>query len=78
VPASCSGPIVVALIWANIDIAGYERVWHAGFSMRLSDAQVTRDLRTWTNSGLMTLFFLVVELKAQTRDRGTLSGPAAA
>ena len=57
-PASCLGAIVVALIWANIDIAGYERVWHAGFSIRLSDVQVTRDLRTWINSGLMTLFFL--------------------
>jgi Na+/H+ antiporter NhaA len=33
-------------------------VWHAGLSIRLSDVQVTRDLRTWINSGLMTLFFL--------------------
>jgi len=53
------GAIVVALIWANIDIAGYERVWHGGFSIRLSDVQVTRDLRTWINSGLPTLYFLV-------------------
>ena len=53
------GAIVVALIWANIDIAGYERVWHGGFSIRLSDVQVTRDLRTWISSGLPTLYFLV-------------------
>ena len=37
------GAIVVALIWANIDIAGYERVWHGGLSIRLSDVQVARD-----------------------------------
>ena len=49
---------MVALIWANIDIAFYTSVWHAD-SIRPSDVQVTRDLRTWINTGLPTLFFLV-------------------
>jgi Na+/H+ antiporter NhaA len=57
--------VVAALVWANTDIASYERVWHAAFSIRLGDAHATRDLRTWINSGLMTLFFLVVGLEAR-------------
>ncbi len=56
---------VAALIWANVDVGNYERIWHATFSIRLGDVQVTRDLRTWINSGLMTLFFLVVGLEAR-------------
>src|SRR6185437_10306047 len=32
---------------------------------RLGDHSVTRDLRTWVNSGLMTFFFLVVGLEAR-------------
>jgi Na+/H+ antiporter NhaA len=57
--------VVVALIWANVDIGSYERFWHTAFSIRLGDMHVARDLRTWVNSGLMTLFFLVVGLEAR-------------
>ncbi|HEY2878052.1 Na+/H+ antiporter NhaA [Nocardioides sp.] len=56
---------VAALVWANVDLAGYESVWHAHFSISLGDTQVDRDVRTWINSGLMTLFFLVVGLEAR-------------
>jgi Na+/H+ antiporter NhaA len=57
--------IVAALIWSNVDPASYESVWHTTFSIHLGRYGVTRDLRTWINSGLMTLFFLVVGLEAR-------------
>jgi Na+/H+ antiporter NhaA len=57
--------IAVALLWANVDAASYEGFWHTDFSVRLGGVGVTLDLRTWVNSGLMTLFFLVVGLEAR-------------
>jgi Na+/H+ antiporter NhaA len=57
--------IVAALIWSNVDAASYESVWHTSLSIRIGRFGVTRDLRTWINSGLMTLFFLVVGLEAR-------------
>lgn len=56
---------VAALIWANIDVGSYERLWHTSLSIRLGDHAVTQDLRGWINSGLMTLFFFVVGLEAR-------------
>jgi Na+/H+ antiporter NhaA len=53
------------MVWANVDIASYERVWHTTFAIRLGEMRLSRDLRTWVNSGLMTLFFLVVGLEAR-------------
>jgi len=79
-----AGAIVVAVVWANLG-SSYESVWTTPFGIRLGDATVTRDLRTWVNSGLMTLFFLVVGLEARReidlgdlRDRGRVLLPAAA
>jgi len=76
---------VAALIWANISAASYEEVWLTNFSIRLGDVGITRDLRTWINSGLMTLFFLVVGLEARRefdlgdlRDRRRVVLPVAA
>jgi Na+/H+ antiporter NhaA len=57
--------VVAALIWANVDIGSYERAWHTSFSIRLGEMGITRDARTWINSGLMTLFFLVIGLEAR-------------
>jgi Na+/H+ antiporter NhaA len=57
--------IVVALGWANINMSSYESVWRTSFSVRLGTVGMTHDLRTWINSGLMTLFFLVVGLEAR-------------
>ncbi len=77
--------IVVALVWVNIDSASYERVWGAHFTVRMGPAGISRDVRTWINSGLMALFFLVVGLEArrefdlgELRDRARFLLPAVA
>ena len=57
--------IVAALVWANIDDSSYETVWRTDFTIALGQYGITQDLRTWLNSGLMTLFFLVVGLETR-------------
>jgi Na+/H+ antiporter NhaA len=49
----------------NIDQSSYDRLWKTMLSIRLGDAGIALDLRGWVNSGLMTLFFLVVGLEAR-------------
>jgi len=56
---------VAALVWVNIDESSYERLWHTMLSIQLGGAGVALDLRGWVNSGLMTIFFLVVGLEAR-------------
>ena len=57
--------VVAALVWANANPAAYERFWATSFSLGLGERTLGRDLRTWVDSGLMTLFFLVVGLEAR-------------
>ncbi|WP_127507110.1 Na+/H+ antiporter NhaA [Actinoplanes solisilvae] len=57
--------IVAALIWANMSDSSYETVWHTELSIQFADQRLDLDLREWVNSGLMTLFFLVVGLEAR-------------
>jgi len=59
------GATVLALIWANISYASYEKVWSTHLSVLVGSSGVTVDLREFVNSGLMALFFLVVGLEAR-------------
>jgi Na+/H+ antiporter NhaA len=76
---------VAALVWANVDLSSYERVWQTTLSIRIGHTGVTHDLRYWLNSGLMTLFFFVVGLEArrefdlgELRERRRVALPLAA
>ena len=57
--------IVAAIIWANAAASSYDAFWQARLSVRAGPFGITQDLRTWLNSGLMTLFFLVVGLETR-------------
>ena len=59
------GATLAALVWANVDIASYERVMRTTISIRVGDHALVHDLRYWVNSGLMTLFFFVIGLEAR-------------
>jgi Na+/H+ antiporter NhaA len=64
---------VAALIWANISISGYDKVWATRLSVLVGRSGVTLDLRGFVNSGLMAFFFLVVGLEARREfDMGEL------
>ncbi|WP_202880597.1 Na+/H+ antiporter NhaA [Kribbella amoyensis] len=60
-----AGAIVAALVWANVAPGAYESFWHTDLAVSLGGDELSLDLRDWINSGLMTLFFLVVGLEAR-------------
>src|SRR5215472_16602134 len=64
---------MAALIWANVSSAAYQRFWAIGLGAHIDGHGISMDLRTFVNSGLMTLFFLVVGLEARREwDMGEL------
>ncbi|WP_411093369.1 Na+/H+ antiporter NhaA [Streptomyces sp. 049-1] len=77
--------VVAALIWANTGPETYEAFWETRLEAGLGSLHVGWNLRTWVDSGLMTLFFLVVGLEARKefdlgdlRERSRLVLPVAA
>jgi Na+/H+ antiporter NhaA len=64
---------VAALVWVNVDAASYEHVWNTTLSIRIGSHELSKTLRYWLNSGLMTFFFFVIGLEARREfDMGEL------
>jgi Na+/H+ antiporter NhaA len=57
--------IVLALLWANAAPVGYDAFWTWPLPVRVGPLSTALDLRASVNSGLMTVFFLVVGLEAR-------------
>ncbi|HVW42115.1 MAG TPA: Na+/H+ antiporter NhaA [Amycolatopsis sp.] len=77
--------VALALLWANAVPGMYHAFWSWVLTVRIGPMSASLDLRGWVNSGLMTLFFLVVGLEARReidlgdlRERRRLVLPAAA
>ena len=68
-----AGATVAALIWANISVSSYDKVWATRLSALIGSSGVTLNLRGFVNSGLMAFFFLGVGLEARREfDMGEL------
>jgi Na+/H+ antiporter NhaA len=71
--AILTGAVLAALVWANVSSSTYQQVWGTELAARVGAHGMSMDLRTFVNSGLMTLFFLVVGLEARREwDMGEL------
>ena len=60
-----AGATVAALVWANISLSSYDRVWAAMLAVSVGGSGLAMSLHEFVNSGLMALFFLVVGLEAR-------------
>jgi Na+/H+ antiporter NhaA len=59
------GATVAALVWANISVSSYDKVWATRLAVLIGRSGVVMNLHEFVNSGLMALFFLVVGLEAR-------------
>jgi Na+/H+ antiporter NhaA len=67
------GATLAALIWSNVASGSYEGFWATRLTASVGGHGITLDLNQFVNSGLMTLFFLVVGLEARREwDMGEL------
>jgi len=67
------GATLAALIWSNAASGSYEGFWATRLTAGVGGHGITLDLNQFVNSGLMTLFFLVVGLEARREwDMGEL------
>jgi Na+/H+ antiporter NhaA len=57
--------VLLAVLWANVDHTSYETFLTKRLSISLGGHTLDDDLRGWLNSGLMTLFFLVIGLESR-------------
>jgi Na+/H+ antiporter NhaA len=65
--------VVAALVWVNASPSSYDTVWQTRLSVTMGAHGLSDDLQGWVNSGLMTLFFLVMGLEARREfDMGEL------
>ena len=60
-----AGATVAALVWANISVSSYDRVWATRLAVTIGSSGLDLSLHEFVNSGLMALFFLVVGLEAR-------------
>jgi Na+/H+ antiporter NhaA len=71
--AILAGAVLAALVWANVSGGTYQQAWGTELAVRVGGHGMAMNLRTFVNSGLMTLFFLVVGLEARREfDMGEL------
>jgi Na+/H+ antiporter NhaA len=59
------GAVVLAVVWCTTAADGYESFWSTPLTIAVGDHHLGETLRVWVNSGLMTIFFLVVGLEAR-------------
>ncbi|BHH85662.1 Na+/H+ antiporter NhaA [Desulforhopalus sp. 52FAK] len=57
------GAAVIALIWSNLDGAGYNHFWHQELAISFAGMTLSHSLVHWVNDGLMTIFFFTVGLE---------------
>jgi Na+/H+ antiporter NhaA len=56
---------LIAIVWANISFAGYERFWETHLTVGLGDLQLDFTLHSLVNDALMAIFFFTVGLEVR-------------